>query len=81
LHEIHSENEEKISFWLCMDGFQDQFGGEKDKKFMVKRLRETLFSLHTQPMREQGQQLEKVFDDWKSEREQVDDVTILGVKF
>ncbi|TAD99196.1 MAG: hypothetical protein EAZ97_09425 [Bacteroidetes bacterium] len=68
------------TIYLCTDGYQDQFGGEKDKKFMVKKLRELLFSVSEKTMTEQGQILGETFDSWKGNYAQVDDVTILGIR-
>jgi serine phosphatase RsbU (regulator of sigma subunit) len=65
--------------YLCSDGFQDQFGGEQNKKFMTRKLRELLFSLHALPMHTQKENLKQVFIDWKGEYEQIDDVTVMGL--
>ncbi len=64
--------------YLFSDGYQDQFGGEKDRKFSPKRFRELLFTLHTQTMDEQSQQLEKVMDTWINGANQIDDMLIFG---
>lgn len=68
--------------YVFSDGFQDQFGGPKGKKFMKKRLRETMAEMHNLPMDEQKEYLHKTFEDWKKEgsKGQIDDVIILGVK-
>ncbi|WP_448517956.1 tetratricopeptide repeat protein [Rhodoflexus sp.] len=67
-------------FYLFSDGFQDQFGGKKGKKFMVRRFRETLATLAEKPVAVQGEQLAAVFDDWKQSHPQVDDVLVVGVR-
>ncbi|MES2566446.1 MAG: tetratricopeptide repeat protein [Bacteroidota bacterium] len=66
--------------YLITDGYPDQFGGPKGKKFKYKQLELLLLSIHTLPMKEQKQILDKTFCDWKGDLEQVDDVTIIGVK-
>lgn len=66
--------------YTLTDGFPDQFGGEKGKKFMSKNLRELLAKNAHLPMEEQKQLLEETFSDWVGNLEQVDDVTIIGVK-
>ncbi len=66
--------------YTITDGFQDQFGGEKGKKFMVKKMREYLISISNLSMKEQHQKLNDVFTNWKGEHEQVDDVCIIGVR-
>jgi serine phosphatase RsbU (regulator of sigma subunit) len=66
--------------YLMSDGFQDQFGGPQGKKFMVKNLRELVVASANLPMGQQREVLEKTLEEWKSGAEQVDDVTIIGVK-
>ncbi len=66
--------------YTLTDGFPDQFGGEKGKKFMSKNLREFLAKNANLPMHEQKQLLEKTFSDWVGDLEQVDDVTVIGVR-
>ncbi|MBT6438717.1 MAG: SpoIIE family protein phosphatase, partial [Flavobacteriales bacterium] len=66
--------------YTLTDGFQDQFGGPKGKKFMVKKMREYVLSISHLPMQEQYQKLDEVFSNWKGELEQVDDVCVIGVK-
>ena len=67
-------------FYLFTDGYPDQFGGPKGKKFKYKQLSELLISIHTDSLSNQNEKLTQVFDAWKAELEQVDDVTILGIK-
>jgi serine phosphatase RsbU (regulator of sigma subunit)/Tfp pilus assembly protein PilF len=66
--------------YTLTDGFPDQFGGEKGKKFMSKNLRELLAANSSLSMHEQKQLLEKTFANWIGNLEQVDDVTIIGVR-
>ena len=66
--------------YTLTDGFPDQFGGEKGKKFMNKNLRDLLSKNSHLTMQEQKQFLEKTFADWIGNFEQVDDVTIIGVR-
>lgn len=62
------------------DGFADQFGGDKGKKFKYKQLQETLLANWKLPMEEQKQILEKIFEKWRGNLEQVDDVLIIGIQ-
>ncbi len=62
------------------DGFADQFGGEKGKKYKYKKLQEKLLELKDLPMTDQKNILEKEFEKWRGNLEQVDDVLIIGVK-
>jgi len=65
---------------LATDGFADQFGGPKGKKFKYKQFSELLLSMNKQPMENQSELLNNKFEAWKGNLEQVDDVLILGVK-
>ena len=62
------------------DGYADQFGGPKGKKFKYKQLEDILLSNSDKSLEEQKAILESSFDSWKGNLEQVDDVTIIGVK-
>lgn len=66
--------------YTLTDGFQDQFGGPKGKKFMVKKMRAYVLSNSHLPMKEQHLQITEKFSEWKGEFEQVDDVCVIGVK-
>lgn len=66
--------------YMFTDGYQDQFGGEKNKKFKPKNLVELLKKIHHLPGEEQHKMLEKTFDEWKGDEEQTDDVLVIGVE-
>ncbi len=66
--------------YMGTDGYADQFGGEKGKKFMSKQLKNILSSIYTLPLEEQQHKLNNAFNEWKGDLEQVDDVTIIGIK-
>jgi serine phosphatase RsbU (regulator of sigma subunit) len=68
------------TIYLFTDGFADQFGGEKGKKFMSKNLRELLAVNAHLPMQEQKKLLDKAFTEWIGNIEQIDDVTLIGVR-
>ncbi|HET6990504.1 MAG TPA: SpoIIE family protein phosphatase, partial [Bacteroidia bacterium] len=67
-------------FYLLSDGFADQFGGPAEKKFMQKRLSGLLFNSRNLPLSQQNEIVKKTFSDWKGNYEQVDDVTIIGLR-
>ncbi len=67
-------------FYLFTDGFADQFGGERGKKFKYQQLKELLVNINNTSLKEQCKLLSKKFDDWKGKLEQVDDVCIIGIK-
>lgn len=77
-HEIQLQTGDVV--YTLTDGFPDQFGGDKGKKFMSKNLREFLAVNAYLPMNEQKELLDKVFADWKGDLEQVDDVTVIGIR-
>jgi serine phosphatase RsbU (regulator of sigma subunit) len=62
------------------DGFQDQFGGVKNKKFSFRRLLELLEANNRLPLQEQKTMIEEEFEKWKLNVEQTDDVTIIGLR-
>jgi serine phosphatase RsbU (regulator of sigma subunit) len=66
--------------YLMSDGYEDQFGGTKNKKFMAKNLKELLVKIAGESLEEQKKRLNITFENWKGENEQIDDVTILGLK-
>ena len=72
--------QEPTMVYMFSDGFADQFGGEKGKKFMVKRLHETLCSIHLLSAEEQRKELDKQFENWRGAHEQVDDVLVVGIE-
>jgi tetratricopeptide (TPR) repeat protein/serine phosphatase RsbU (regulator of sigma subunit) len=68
------------TFYIGTDGFQDQFGGEANKKFMVKHLRELFFTIHDKDMNEQKDILHHTITNWirKGKTEQTDDILWIG---
>ena len=66
--------------YTLTDGFSDQFGGSLGKKFMSKKLRELLSKNAHLPMEEQRTILENTFISWVGDLEQIDDVTLIGVR-
>lgn len=67
------------SIYLFTDGFADQFGGPKGKKFKYKQLADLLLEIQGQDMSMQRSLLDKAFEDWRTGLEQVDDVCIIGL--
>ncbi|MDP4267120.1 MAG: tetratricopeptide repeat protein [Bacteroidota bacterium] len=77
-HEIPVQKGDTI--YVFSDGYVDQFGGPKRKKFLSKKLRETLMQLDGMPMDEQKEILHKTHLDWRGDGEQIDDILIIGVR-
>ena len=66
--------------FIFTDGFADQFGGEKGKKFKYAPFKEFLLSIQEKSMDEQKNLIEEKFYSWKGDFEQVDDICIIGVR-
>ncbi len=77
-HEI--EYKQGSIFYLFTDGYADQFGGAKGKKFKYKQLSEVLLANSTETANVQKERLYNLFEEWKGKHEQVDDVCIIGIK-
>jgi serine phosphatase RsbU (regulator of sigma subunit)/Tfp pilus assembly protein PilF len=77
-HQIQMEANDQL--YIFTDGYADQFGGEKGKKYKYKQLQESLLSNINLSPEEQKQKLDQKFEAWRGDLEQVDDVCIIGVK-
>lgn len=83
----HSFSEHSITLetgdivYAYTDGYADQFGGERGKKFKLKQLLETFTAIGNLNCEEQLYQLKQTFENWKGEQEQIDDVTVVGIRF
>ena len=65
-------------FYLYSDGYADQFGGPKGKKFKYKQLEDLLFANHTKSPNSQMEILNTTIESWKGTLEQIDDITVIG---
>lgn len=77
-HELQLEKGDHV--YLFSDGYADQFGGDKGKKFKSSSLKALILSIESKDIKEQEALLAKQFDDWKGDYEQLDDVCVIGVK-
>jgi serine phosphatase RsbU (regulator of sigma subunit) len=77
-HEI--ELQEGDSIYVFTDGYADQFGGPKGKKFKRDPFKKLLLNNHDKPMDEQKKILRQTFENWKGDLDQVDDVCVIGVR-
>ena len=66
--------------YMFTDGYADQFGGPKGKKYKYKQLQQLLLESHTKSFGEQKSIIKKSINDWKGNLEQVDDILLLGYK-
>ena len=78
-HEIKLEKGDTV--YLFSDGYPDQFGGPKQKKYMMKNFKKLLLSIQDKTMNEQKTILETTMAEWKGDTEQVDDILVMGVRF
>ncbi len=78
-HQIEIESGDRI--YLFSDGFADQFGGPKGKKYMSKNFKKWLLDNNRAKIKDQGVDLAKEFDRWRGQIEQIDDVCVMGVQF
>ena len=69
------------SIYIFSDGYVDQIGGEKRNKFFYAPFKELLRNIHTQSMNQQKEKLDRTISDWIGNREQLDDITVIGVQF
>ncbi len=66
--------------YLYSDGFADQFGGPKNRKFMKKQFNELLLRIHTESADNQKRILENEYEHWRGQIEQIDDVSVAGLR-
>lgn len=66
--------------YIFTDGFPDQFGGPKEKKFKYKPFKNLLLEIYNKNMKEQREILLSSFIEWKKDFEQVDDVLVIGIR-
>lgn len=78
LTEFQLQKEDII--YLFSDGFEDQIGGEANRKFMCKNFQEYLLSISSQKMADQKKLLEAKFSDWKGGNDQTDDILVIGLE-
>lgn len=69
------------AIYLYTDGYVDQFGGEKGKKFKSRQFKTMLSNISDLPLVEQFNHVQYAFDSWKSDLDQVDDVCVFGVRY
>lgn len=76
-HTIQLEEDDYV--YIFSDGYADQFGGPKGKKFMYKRFRDHLLTLKGKKMDDQKVYLDNTLEDWKGPLEQIDDILVIGI--
>ncbi|HEC44377.1 MAG TPA: tetratricopeptide repeat protein [Bacteroides sp.] len=77
-HDIDVEIGDAI--YMFSDGYVDQFGGARQKKFMTKNFKELLLRINKKPMKEQRDILDNTIQEWMGAVEQIDDILVLGLR-
>lgn len=72
--------DEGYNMYMFSDGYVDQFGGPREKKFMSKNFKKLLLELQHLPISEQGPALEKALEDWMGLISQIDDILVMGIR-
>ena len=77
-NEIDLQKDDRI--YLFSDGYADQIGEEKNKKFMIKYFKKFLLDIHKEKMIKQKEILENKLNEWKGNLRQLDDILVVGIK-
>jgi len=73
--------EENDIIYLFSDGYADQIGGPNRKTFRSRKFKQLLINIHQKPLHEQKEILEKEYQEWRQNIEQIDDIMVMGIKF
>jgi serine phosphatase RsbU (regulator of sigma subunit) len=84
--EVHFENYNidlttDTVIYMFSDGYQDQFGGDNNKKYMLTKFINFIESIQDKTMKEQKVLLDKEYNEWRGDSRQIDDVLVIGIKF
>ena len=79
-HELELKKDGSQMFFLFTDGYQDQFGGPNQSKFMAGNFKNLLIEISGKPMMEQKYMLGKTIKEWQGEEEQTDDILVMGFR-
>lgn len=77
-HKINLQKGDTI--YIFSDGYSDQFGGPKGKKFAYKHFKQLLLNIQHLTMEKQCETLDNTFENWKGDEEQIDDVLVIGIR-
>ena len=79
--EVKIECQHDDMMYLFTDGYHDQFGGPKGKKYSSKKLKEKFMEIHMKGISEQKAELDAAMRSWKGDLEQIDDICVTGIRF
>jgi len=74
------EIEKDMKIYLFSDGYMDQFGGENNRKLKSKGFQQIVYKISELPMNEQKEKFEEALINWMGSNEQIDDITLIGIK-
>jgi serine phosphatase RsbU (regulator of sigma subunit) len=77
-HSIDTHQE--TTFYLFTDGYQDQFGGEHNRKFMSSNMKNLFLEIYQKPMLQQHDILKTTIENWRGKEKQIDDILVVGAK-
>ena len=77
-HIIEIAKNSTYKFYMCSDGFADQLGGKKIKRFTTESLRKLISDHIDKPMQEQKELFDKALLEWINSYKQIDDITLTG---
>lgn len=77
-HEI--DFKEKDTIYMFSDGYYDQIGGPKNRKFLSRNFQQLLLDIHKKPMPEQKEILDRKFEEWRGDYLQLDDILVIGIR-
>jgi serine phosphatase RsbU (regulator of sigma subunit) len=72
--------DEGYNIYMFSDGFLDQFGGPRGKKFMSKNFKKLILELQSVALKDQGAAMDKVLTGWMGEISQIDDILVMGLR-
>lgn len=67
--------------YIFSDGYADQFGGPRGKKFKYSQFKQLLVDINDKPMANQKEVLNNAIEEWMGEEEQIDDILVVGIRF
>lgn len=67
--------------YMFSDGYGDQFGGPKNRRFSTRKMKSMFTEISTLPTIEQCAKVDEEYEAWRGENEQIDDVCVIGIKF
>ncbi|HRW63140.1 MAG TPA: hypothetical protein P5132_06610 [Bacteroidales bacterium] len=72
--------ESNDQLYMFSDGFQDQFGGNDEKKYLRSNFEKLLLSISDHSITVQKNIIDNTFQTWKGDHKQIDDVLVMGIK-